>query len=335
MQDRLKAGRGRLEAAREALTLLCEPVQPPKGELQHIHYFCGNTEVPADLAQHEPQRVALYKAVAALVRAYASISDNLPDAGYSPAETKAIEQELTRAVALRAVIRQASGETLDLKAYEADMRHLIDTYIKAEEARTISDFGEMGLIDVIVKSGIAAAIASLPRGVQANRGAVAETIANNVRSKILREHLHDPAFYDKMSRLLSEVLADLKAKRIDYEEFLKRWQRWLSRCRPGKPTTPRSRCAEAPDCERSTTRSSPRRQRVWRSGRPRRRDVCMRNPALGRAQRIDASLRGSAPNGWRGFLPKEQEVKRLIYEVVQDTALVERLFAVIKVQAEY
>jgi hypothetical protein len=34
-------------------------------------------------------------------------------------------------------------------------------------------------------------------------------------------------------------------------------------------------------------------------------------------------------------LPKEQEVKRLIYEVVKDTALVERLFPVIKVQAEY
>ena len=222
LQDRLKAGRARLEAAREALTLLCEPVQPPKGELQHIHYFCGNTEIPDDLAQHEPQRVALYKAVAALVRAYASISDNLPEAGYSSAETKAIEQELMRAVALREVIRQASGETLDLKAYEADMRHLIDTYIKAEEARTISDFGDMGLLDVIVKSGIAAAIASLPRGVQSDRGAVAETIANNVRSKILREHLHDPAFYEKMSRLLTEVLADLKAKRIDYEEFLKR-----------------------------------------------------------------------------------------------------------------
>ena len=184
LQDRLKAGRTRLEAAREALTLLCEPVQPPKGELQHIHYFCGNTEIPDDLAQHEPQRVALYKAVAALVRAYASISDNLKEAGYSQAETKAIEQELTRAVALREVIRQASGETLDLKAYEADMRHLIDTYINAEEARTISDFGYLGLLDVIVKSGIAAAIASLHLKLQTDRGAVTETITNNVRSKI-------------------------------------------------------------------------------------------------------------------------------------------------------
>jgi type I restriction enzyme R subunit len=33
---------------------------------------------------------------------------------------------------LREIIRKASGETIDLKAYEADMRHLIDTYIEAE-----------------------------------------------------------------------------------------------------------------------------------------------------------------------------------------------------------
>lgn len=315
------------------MTLLCEPVQPPKGELEHIHYFCGNTEIPADLAQHEPQRVALYKAVAALVRAYASISDNLSEAGYSPSEKKAIEQELTRAVALRQLIRQASGETIDLKAYEADMRHLIDTYIKAGEARTISDFGEMGLIEMIVKSGIAAAIASLPRGVQINRRAVAETVANNVRSRILREHLHDPAFYDKMSTLLSEVLADLKAKRIDYEEFLKRVATLAEQVHAG-------RTDDTPE----PLRRSPGIRAIYNTlvaapapglADPPPADGYGANPALARAQRIDASLRARAPNGWRGFLPKEQEVKRLIYEVVQEPALVERLFAVIKAQAEY
>src|ERR1019366_6706637 len=45
MQDRLKKGRERLDNAVEALALLCEPVEPPKGELEHIHYFCGNTEI--------------------------------------------------------------------------------------------------------------------------------------------------------------------------------------------------------------------------------------------------------------------------------------------------
>ena len=234
--------------------------------------------------------MALYKAVAALVRSYASISDNLPEAGYSLAETKAIEQELTAAVALREVIRQASGETLDLKAYEADMRHLIDTYIKAEEARKISDFGAMGLIDVIVKSGIAAAIASLPRGVQANRGAVAETIANNVRSKILREHLHDPAFYDKMSRLLSEVLADLKAKRIDYEEFLKRVATLAEQVQAGQADDTPEPLRRSPGL-RAIYNTLVTASAAGFAERPPA-DGYEANPALGRAQRIDASLRG-------------------------------------------
>ena len=45
-------------------------------------------------------------------------------------------------VKLRDMIRNASGETLDLKAYEADMRHLIDTYIEAKEPRKISPFDD-------------------------------------------------------------------------------------------------------------------------------------------------------------------------------------------------
>jgi type I restriction enzyme R subunit len=336
LQDRLTRGRERLEEAREALALLCEPVAPPRGELEHIHYFCGNTEVPDDLAQHEPQRVALYRAVAALVRAYAGIGDKLPEAGYGAVEVRAVEQEVERAVALRETIRQASGETLDLKTYEADMRHLIDTYIKAGEARTISQFGDIGLLDLIVKTGIAAAITSLPRGLQGDRGAVAETIANNVRSRIIREHLHDPAFYDKMSVLLSEILADLRAQRIDYEEFLKRIAALAAQVQAGKA-----------DDTPEPLRASPGLRAIYnllaRDSRalpalgeePASYRGVVADPVLETAQRIDATLRRSAPDGWRGILAKEQEVKRLVYEVVRDTAVVEKLFPVIKAQAEY
>ena len=67
VQDRLKKGKERLDNALEALALLCEPVESPKSELEHIHYFCGNTEIPADLQEREPRRVSLYKATVALV----------------------------------------------------------------------------------------------------------------------------------------------------------------------------------------------------------------------------------------------------------------------------
>ena len=92
------------------------------------------------------------------------------------------------------------------------MRHLIDTYIEADEPRKISPFDDMTLLELIVKTGIADAINSLPGGLKGNKDAVAETIENNVRSKIIKEHLNDPAYYDKMSALLDEIIADLQGE---------------------------------------------------------------------------------------------------------------------------
>jgi type I restriction enzyme, R subunit len=176
LKDRLKKGKERLDNALEALNLLCEPVEPPQGELDYIHYFCGNTEIPADLEERSPQRAALYKAAAALVRSYANIADELEAAGYTETEIAQIKEHLQHYIDVRDIIRQASGESLDLKAYEADMRHLIDTYIEAAEPRKISPFDGMPLLDLIVKSGIANAINEMPKGLKCNKNAVAETL---------------------------------------------------------------------------------------------------------------------------------------------------------------
>jgi hypothetical protein len=146
LQDRLKKGKDPLDNSLEAIARLCELVEPPKGELEHIHYFCGNTEIPADLKEREPQRAALYKATVALVWSYANIADELDTAGYTAADITGIKQQLDHYLNVREIIRKASGESLDLKAYEADMRHLIDTYIEADEPRKISPFDNMGLV---------------------------------------------------------------------------------------------------------------------------------------------------------------------------------------------
>lgn len=39
-------------------------------------------------------------------------------------------------------------------------------------------------------------------------------------SKIIKEHLNDPAYYAKMSKLLEEIIANLRAKRVKYAEYL-------------------------------------------------------------------------------------------------------------------
>jgi type I restriction enzyme R subunit len=219
-----------------------------------------------------------------------------------------------RAVALRDTIRQASGETLDLKAYEADMRHLIDTYIKADDARVISNFEGIGLLDLIVKSGIAEAVNGLPSGIKKDKGAVAETIANNVRSKIIKERLNDPAFYDSMSALLDDVLADLRANRISYEEFLQKIAALATQVQSGKAeSTP-------------TTLDTPGKRALFNN--------LGQNEAL--AVKIDAEVKRVRPDGFRGNQAKENIIKRALLPLLNgDPAEVERIFAIIKAQSEY
>ena len=50
------------------------------------------------------------------------------------------------------------------------MRHLIDTYIEADEPRKISPFDNIGLLDLIVKTGIANAIATQLGGIEGQQG---------------------------------------------------------------------------------------------------------------------------------------------------------------------
>ncbi len=236
LQDRLKKGKERLDNALEALALLCEPVEPPKGELEHIHYFCGNTEIPTTWrsgsrsASRSTRRPWPWCAPTPT-----SPTNWKPPATAAPT-SPASSSELDHYLNLREIIRKASGETLDLKAYEADMRHLIDTYIEADEPRKISPFDNMGLLELIVKTGIADAINSLPGGMKGNKDAIAETIENNVRSKIIKEHLNDPAYYEKMSALLDEIIAARKAKASSTRNTSSASPNWRSRWKRGRRT---------------------------------------------------------------------------------------------------
>ena len=325
LQDRLTLGKQRLDNALDVLVLLCEPVEPPKGELEHIHYFCGNTEIAADLQEREPRRAMLYKATVGLVRAYANIADELERAGYSAGQAAQIKTQVDHFLSVREIVRKASGESLDLKAYEADMRHLIDTYIEADEPRTISPFGNLPLLELIVKSGIAAALASLPAGVRTNEAVTAEVIENNVRKTIIKEQLTDPAFYDRMSKLLDEIIAARKAKAIEYEEYLKRIAELAKKVQAGQ------------DAETPPDLNTPGRRAIFNWLKAWTPEVAAEpGPgALDRALMLDAAIKRERSDGWRGVLAREQEIKRAMYNVLGQEAAVEALFPIIKQQREY
>jgi type I restriction enzyme R subunit len=337
LQDRLQKGKERLDNALEALALLCEPVQPPKGPLEHIHYFCGNTEIASDLAEREPQRAALYKGTVALVRSYANLADELPQAGYSDADVNRIKQQMTHYLDMREIVRKASGETLDLKDYEADMRHLIDTYIQADEPRKISPFDNIGLLDLIVKTGIGDAIAAKLAEMKSNKDAIAESIENNVRSKILKEHLSDPAFFEKMSDLLDEVIEARRAKAIEYEDYLQRMAELVERIQRGHSDgiPPRLDTEGKRRLYNNLLKTPYQQPPTWVGDAAAWQAMSPEQRAEDLAIRIDAAIKLVRSDGWRDVEARERVIKAEIYRVLPDVAEVERIFLIVKAQSEY
>jgi len=313
LQDRLKKGRERLDNTLEEIALLCEPVAPPKGTIEYIRYFCGNTEIPEELKSREVQRTALYKATVSLIRAYANIADEIEEVGYTEKEIEDIKRQLDFYLKLREEIRKASGETLDLKTYEADMRHLIDNYIQAEEPQKISPFGEMTLLEIIVNTGIADAINSLPKGIQSSKEAVAETIENNVRRKIIKEHLIDPAFFEEMSVLLNGIIKERKASAISYEEYLKKIGNLAKKVNEGKNDS-------TPD-----GLNTPAKRALYNN--------LSQNEPL--ALSVHERICQYGPDNWKGNETKELIIKGKLYEVLGDEKEVERIFPIVKEQNEY
>lgn len=223
LKDWLKEGRRKLDEAREALRYLCEPVHAPREVEQFLRHFCGDAADPKALGETEVLRISYYKSVAALARAFAAIAQNLADAGYTDAEAEALRSEVEFHGEIRSAIKKHAGEELDVKPYEADMRHLINTYIQADPANVLVSLDRIPLTELIVETGIHDAIArKLNAKGKLSNSSVAEAIINNIRKTIIREQLTDPRFYEQMSTLLDDLIKQSRADTAAYEAFLRK-----------------------------------------------------------------------------------------------------------------
>lgn len=313
LQNRIAKGRERLDNALEQLELICEPIPNPRDDAAYRYYFCGNTELPEDLKQREFLRQELYKRTVAFIRAYANLADQMEDAGYNTQEIQHIDNRLKFYTDLREVIKNASSEKLDMKDYEADMRHLIDNYIQADEPRKVSEFESMSLLEIIVKAGFDKAKDSLPASIRNNKEAMAETIENNVRTKIVKEHLTDPVFFEKMSLLLSEVIKLRKSKAIEYEEYLKQIAELAKQVQEG--------------------RTSDMPKELDTKGK-----TALYNHFGGdinTAIIVHETVVEYAPNGWKDDPAKENTIKNEIYKRLGNFDETLKVFEIIKNQEEY
>ncbi len=330
ISDRLEKDRERLDVVRESLKALCEPVSLPRTELAYTHYFVAEESGNLDqIKLNAPKRVQLYKLVSAYLRAYADIANEMEGAGYSAAEAAAIRAEVEHYETVRMQVKVASGDYVDMKLYEPAMRHLLDTYIRAEESEKLSAFDDFSLIELIVERG-EDAVDGLPPGLRGNKEAVAETIENNVRRLIIDEMPLNPKYYERMSLLLDDLIKQRRREAIDYKNYLEKIVELTRRTHnPIYGDAGGSAANRYPG-----DMNSPALRALYDN------IYCADDTPENRARlaaRIDASIRDVKKADFRGNSMKEREVRNAIAEVLnsEDDEYVDRLFEIAKSQHEY
>ncbi len=315
LTDRVTKAKERLEELRESVKALCDPVDPPKDSAAHIRYFCGKSGDGDELEDNEQKRVALYTTVASLVRAYSDLANEMQEAGYTPAETREIKEEVGHYEKVRGEIKLASGDYVDMKMFEPAMRHLLDTYIRADESKKLSAFDDMTLVQLIVEQGPYAAVNQLPDDVRPDQEAVAETIENNVRRLIIDEMAVNPKYYEKMSALLHALVKERKAQAIHYTEYLRRIAELAKHVQAPESTAqyPGAICTPALRALYDNL-----------------------NDDEARAVAVDRAVRETKKEAWRGNRLKEREIRAAIKLALDGQGeLTDEIFQMVKEQRDY
>jgi len=222
LSNRLEKAKERLENSRESIKALCEPVEEPKNIRDYQKYFCGDSDNKEILKENEPKRMALYKCVVSLIRAYSNIANEYDVAGYSDSDILIIKDEVKHYEKVREEIKLSSDDYIDLKKYEPDMRQLIDNYIKADDSEVVIDFDEIGIVELILEKSDEEFIKSMPQSMQNDNEAMSEAIDNNVRKLIIDKKSVNPKYYEKMSELLDELIKERKENAIEYKKYLEK-----------------------------------------------------------------------------------------------------------------
>ena len=229
LKDRLKEAREELEGALAATRKLCEKVAEPRALEDFFDYFCAHHTTPAD--EHEAEcirnaskREMFYQAVMRLSRRYSMIAMQMDEAGYTTEQIHAIKDEVHKFDELRHAILKCSGDYVDLKMYDAQMRALLDRYIVAprcEKLEALDDFSFLDIINIDPETNDVLGVDPEAEAELGGERGVSEIMTSNVRKVINRKREANPAEYKRFSERLNRLLEDLHQKKIEYRDFLR------------------------------------------------------------------------------------------------------------------
>ena len=239
---------------------------------------------------------------------------------------------------VRQEVKLASGDYIDLKLYEPAMRHLLDTYIRADDSESLSEFDDLTLVELIVERGKDGLESALPSRIRRDPEAMAETIENNVRRIVIDEMAVNPKYYERMSKLLDALILQRKQESLDYKEYLDRiitLAKRIKRPESGSTYPPSINTAalralfDNLDTEPASKTREPPPPRY--AGKPTAADAREE-----KALALDRAIRRVKRADWRGNVFKEREVRNAVRSVLAgDDEFVDAMFEIVKSQPDY
>lgn len=284
------------KAVLEILERMVDGVPAPKDLEAHLVYFCGIQGaqlVPEEKTRLLRLREKLYKETNRLLRAWGELKPRLQEAGVTQEEATRYEARVTFFASLKCEVGLRSGDALDLKMFEADMRHLIDTYIDAFDSKKLSDVDDFSLLDFIEKKEEE----SKGNADKADESA-AETIENNFSAELVKKQLENPKYFERMSAILKMLIDQRKEETIKYQALLDKYKE-LARLARHPEEDPRY-----PDAvrKRAALRS------LY--------DNCGEDAAL--AVKLDEAVVSSKEIGFRDDPVKQRRIQRAIYQALAE-----------------
>lgn len=218
IKNRYDEAKSELEGTLTSLEALIENVPAPQADTDFIEYFCGED---SEDDEKTARRDTLYALTASLSRSFANCCDRLvADYGYSEDDVNHLRGEISGYNKIKEMIKLASCDYIDLKPYEVDMRYILDTYIRAEDTRVVSELGNMSIVELLLQGKTTTPV-DLVKELPGNDEAKAELIDNNLQHEIVKKMSSNSVYYGKMSDMLKKIIMQRKIEAMSYEEYLR------------------------------------------------------------------------------------------------------------------
>ncbi len=219
IKNRYDEAKSEMVGSIASLKDLLENVNAPKDDTDYIEYFCGdNSEDEETIGRRD----ILYTLTASLTRAFANCCDKLvSNYGYSEEQVNQIRSDISGYNKIKEMIKLASCDYIDLKPYEVDMRYILDTYIRADDSKIVSELGSMSLVELLLNSTTTTPVDALVKDLPGNDNAKAETIENNLQHEIVKKMSSNEVYYGKLSEMLQKIITQRRIEAMSYEEYLR------------------------------------------------------------------------------------------------------------------